>query len=374
MNLYICPRASNCISKIVKHFENHFKKIEIYLPVNICYTVPLSLMYTKGELKFYDIDYYTLYPDLDSVNKIFEKEFLENKIYNESELLIFLCVIPYGNWNTVKLKEYKSKILETLKLKSKLKSSVKDSVFIIWDCALVFPVYEVLQYINENCSSYESFVFSFSYAKPLELGFGSALFTKQNITYNFPLTVDKNLISFLVNKVDKKFKTYLNLEKVKSKNQSFTCYNSELHINDQKYILKILEKIYIKEDFSLILRKNIKSSYFEILNKKLKTNLLFREFFKLKNKQGIETLDDNPLSWRFNIRVDSKIRNSLIDEIFKEDVFVSRLFPSLAKYLNLNQNFPNSSQHWQKIINIFNNQEETYNQKILKIFDKFFKN
>ncbi|MFN3995907.1 MAG: hypothetical protein ACK4GR_05185, partial [bacterium] len=146
MNLYICPRASNCISKIVKHFENHFKKIEIYLPVNICYTVPLSLMYTKGELKFYDIDYHTLYPDLDSVNKVFEKEFFENKIYNESELLIFLCVIPYGNWNTVKLKEYKSKILETLKLKSKLKSSVKDSVFIIWDCALVFPVYEVLQY------------------------------------------------------------------------------------------------------------------------------------------------------------------------------------------------------------------------------------
>lgn len=371
MNVHVCSRASNCISKIVKHFEKQFKKIKIYLPINICYTVPLSLMYTKSEIKFYDIDYRTLYPDFGNlINEEFEN-------LGDFEVVIFLCVIPYGNWDTDKISEYRSKISEKLKGKA-------NNIFIMWDCALVFPTYEILKYIEKNCNEDESFIFSFSYAKPLELGFGSTLFTKKNVNHIFPIKVDKNYISFLVNKVDKKFKSYLNFEKIKTKTYSFICYNSELDVNDQKYIFKILEKIYAKEDFFVILRKNVKSSYSEILNKKIKNNKLFKEFFKNLVNQSesnlkIEILDQNPLSWRFNVRIDSKVRNSLIDRIFKEGAFASRLFPSLAKYLinskylKLNRSFPNASQHWQMIINIFNNQEETYNEKILKAFDNFFK-
>mgnify|MGYP006969321627 FL=1 len=54
----------------------------------------------------------------------------------------------------------------------------------------------------------------------------------------------------------------------------------------------------------------------------------------------------------------------MLNELFKEGVFVSRLFP-VVSHLFLNQNFSyfdsnindfaNSSSHWLKVINIFNN-------------------
>lgn len=371
MEVIICPRASNCILKLVKHFENYFEKIEIFLPINICYTVPLSLMYSKAILKFYDIDYNSLYPDFENLFYSKNSSYLENcYLENLSQnLIIFLCVIPYGNWDTSKLENTKTNI----------KKIFGDNIHIIWDCALVFPTFEILKYIEKNSSLYESFVFSFSYAKPLELGFGSFLLTKLNIKHTFPNTIDKNYTSFLVNKIDKKFKTYLNFEKMKNKKYSFICYNSELDNQDKNYILKIFEKIYNQEDFLITPRKSknptilnnlYNNLYSEIMYKKINNNQFFRENLQNLNLDHLKLnlIDTNPLSWRFNIRVDKTLRDNIINAIFKEGAFVSRLFPSLAKFFGFSsENFPNSSKHWQNIINIFNNQDQNYNNKILKI-------
>jgi len=344
--IYICPRASNCLLKIVKQLEK-FERVTIYFPANICYTFPLSVIYSEAKIKFYDIDFETLYPDFKTVEK-------------DDNFLIFVCVIPYGDWD----KE------EVEKIREKIRMFWQDKVFILWDCALTFPTYEVLDYVLVNIKESEGFVFSFSYAKPLELGFGAALFTKMKIEHKFPFCISKDESSFLVNRVDKIFKTYLNLQKVSLKNQSFLCYNSELHKNDINYIDKIVEKILNKEDFEVTLRNGQKLTFFEIMEKKKANNKYFRENIGLSTKSKIKILSKSDLCWRFNIRVDEGVRDRIIERIFLNGAFASRLFPNLTRYLKTSSKFPNTSKHWKHVINIFNNQNEDYNKKIIKSIEE----
>ncbi|MEN3014488.1 MAG: hypothetical protein ABDH21_00265 [bacterium] len=342
--LYITPRASNSLLKLVKTLEKHQLPICVYFPANICYTFPLSCLYSNSTIKLYDISYETLYPDYSSVR-------LEDS--DSRSIKIFVCVIPYGNWDLNQIKDNRQKIRHLL----------GKETFIVWDCALTFPTYNTLNYICQIQNEYESFVFSFSYAKPIELGFGSAIFTKLNLHYNHPLKINRFQISYLVNKVDKRYKTYLNLFKLAQKRYSFLCYNSELDESDSKQIYSMIEKIASNQDFALTLRKQIKITYFELLDKIISNN----RFFKANLEGlGIDFVDKCDISWRFNIRVHESIRDSLIKRIFQNGGYVSRLFPSISHLFNNNFLYPNSSRHWQRIVNIFNNQDKTYNDIVFQ--------
>ncbi|MCS7243984.1 MAG: hypothetical protein RMJ36_04550 [Candidatus Calescibacterium sp.] len=360
--MYICPRASNCLLKIIKHFEQYFNRLSVYLPANICYTFPLSLTYSKARIRLYDIDFENLYPNFSQISEEIRKS------SEKDEFIIFVCVIPYGNWEDQ----------EISKNRSLIKKIFGDSIFIIWDCALTLLDKNKLSYIHNNLTEKEGYIFSFSYAKPLELGFGSILFTKLKINHTFPNIIDRNLSSFLINRVDKIFKTFLAFEKVSSKKQSFLCYNSELHIQDTKYIYQIIENIAKGKDFFLKLRKNDKSSFYELIENRKKNNQFLKNNLgkiEIENNQ-IEFLDKDDLSWRFNIRVKRELRDKIIDEVFKNGAFASRLFPNIHKFVNNSEKnkYDNTSKHWQQIINIFNNQNNKYNHIIIKSIEEVLKN
>lgn len=355
--MYICPRASNCVLKLIKHFEKIFKDISVYFPANICYTLPLSVSYSEAKIELYDIDFNTLYPDFIKICQKIREGILR---FSENSLIIFVVVVPYGNWS----------IEEMNTTKEKARKILGSNLFILWDCALCFPTKERINYILNNLTEDQGFLFSFSYAKPIELGFGSVLFTKQKINHSFENTIDKNTSSFLVNRVDKIFKTYLNFDKIKNKRQTYICYNSELEKEDSKYIYQMLENILKQEDFYIQLRKNQNTSYYEILNKKIENNSFFRRNLEI---QGIQILDNDNLSWRFNIRVYREMRDKIIEKIFRRGGFVSRLFPNISGILGKpKREYENTSKNWQTIINIFNNQQYHYNQIIIDSIQEAF--
>ncbi|MCX7870956.1 MAG: hypothetical protein N2485_05230 [bacterium] len=372
MRIYYLPRASNSLVKILKNLPTIFKDFKnmfILFPANICYTFPLASIYCNFKLSFYDIDYKTLYPfDLKKIIACYPKD----------SLILINVVIPYGNFEPQKvilLKNEIERINEFIKKDNKL-------VITLWDMALVIPTKETLEFILNNSKLFKQdfFVFSFSYAKQLELGYGSALFSPFNLNINLSNVIDKSIISKLINKVDKIFKgsnifysknkTEILFKIINNKNV-FKCYNSELILIDQNELDNILDKILNNLDFSIILRNNLKTTFFSLLELKKNINYFYLTTLKsiltkksvLLKDNLIELLDSDLLSWRFNIRINFN-RDELLNELFKEGVFVSRLFP-VVSHLFLNQNFSyfdsnindfaNSSSHWLKVINIFNN-------------------
>ncbi len=198
MRIYYLPRASNSLVKILKNLPTIFKDFKnmfILFPANICYTFPLASIYCNFKLSFYDIDYKTLYPfDLKKIIACYPKD----------SLILINVVIPYGNFEPQKvilLKNEIERINEFIKKDNKL-------VITLWDMALVIPTKETLEFILNNSKLFKQdfFVFSFSYAKQLELGYGSALFSPFNLNINLSNVIDKSIISKLINKVDKIFK------------------------------------------------------------------------------------------------------------------------------------------------------------------------
>jgi hypothetical protein len=368
MDIYYLPRASNSLLKILLNLQNIFKDFKnmfISFPANICYTFPLASLYSNFKVSFYDIDYNTLYP-LNLRDII--------SFYPKNSLILLIIVIPYGNFESKKmltLKEEINKISKSIRQDNKL-------VLILWDMALVMITKEVINFILDNSDLFKQdfFVFSFSYAKQLELGYGSLLISPFKLDTNLKLQINKDNIPKLINKVDKIFKgsnifysqdkqnKVQILNKILNNKNVFYCYNSELDLSTALELDNLITKILNNVDFEIKLRNGFNISYFSLLNLKRNINLYYhsnlKELAKELNSSNIylELIDSNLFSWRFNIRVNFN-RDRLLKKLFDNGVFVSRLFPVVANLFLIDpifkSSFNNSSKHWLKVINVFNN-------------------
>ncbi len=368
MDIYYLPRASNSLLKILLNLQNIFKDFKnmfISFPANICYTFPLASLYSNFKVSFYDIDYNTLYPlNLRDIISFYPKD----------SLILLIIVIPYGNF------EYK-KILTLKKEINKINKSIRQDnklVLILWDMALVMITKEVINFILDNSDLFKDdfFVFSFSYAKQLELGYGSLLISPFKLDTKLKLQINKDNIPKLINKVDKIFKgsnifysqdkqnKVKVLNKILNNKNVFYCYNSELDLSTALELDNLITKILNNVDFEIKLRNGFNISYFSLLNLKRNVNLYYysnlKELAKELNSSNIylELIDNSLFSWRFNIRVNFN-RDRLIKMLFDNGVFVSRLFPVVANLFLIDpifkSSFNNSSKHWLKVINVFNN-------------------
>jgi hypothetical protein len=368
MDIYYLPRASNSLLKILLNLQNIFKDFKnmfISFPANICYTFPLASLYSNFKVSFYDIDYNTLYPlNLGDIISFYPKD----------SLILVIIVIPYGNFEAEKiliLKEEINKINKSIRQDNKL-------VLILWDMALVMITKEVINFILDNSDLFKQdfFVFSFSYAKQLELGYGSLLISPFKLDTKLKLQINKDNIPKLINKVDKIFKgsnifysqdkqnKIQILNKILNNKNVFYCYNSELDLSTALELDNLITKILNNVDFEIKLRNGFNISYFSLLNLKRNINLYYysnlKELAKELNSSNIylELIDNNLFSWRFNIRVNFN-RDRLLKKLFDNGVFVSRLFPVVANLFLIDpifkSSFNNSSKHWLKVINVFNN-------------------
>jgi hypothetical protein len=368
MDIYYLPRASNSLLKILLNLQNifrDFKNMFISFPANICYTFPLASLYSNFKVSFYDIDYNTLYP-LNLRDII--------SFYPKNSLILLIIVIPYGNFESKKmltLEEEINKISKSIRQDNKL-------VLILWDMALVMITKEVINFILDNSDLFKQdfFVFSFSYAKQLELGYGSLLISPFKLDTNLKLQINKDNIPKLINKVDKIFKgsnifysqdkqnKIQILNKILNNKNVFYCYNSELDLSTALELDNLINKILNNIDFEIKLRNEFSISYFSLLNLKRNINLYYslnlKELAKELNSSNmyLELIDNNLFSWRFNIRVNFD-RDRLLKKLFDNGVFVSRLFPVVANLFLIDpifkSSFNNSSKHWLKVINVFNN-------------------
>jgi len=401
MDVYYLPRASNSLLKILLNLQNIFKDFKnmfVSFPANICYTFPLASLYSNFKVSFYDIDYNTLYPlNLRDIISFYPKD----------TLILLIIVIPYGNFEAEKiliLKEEINKINKYIRQDNKL-------VLILWDMALVMITKEVINFILDNSDLFKDdfFVFSFSYAKQLELGYGSLLISPFKLDTNLKLRINKDNIPKLINKVDKIFKGssifYFQdkqnkiqiLNKIINNKNVFYCYNSELDLSTALELDNLITKILNNFDFEINLRNGFNISYFSLLNLKRNVNLYYysnlKELAKELNSSNIylELIDNNLFSWRFNIRINFN-RDRLLKKLFDNGVFVSRLFPVVANLFLIDPifkgSFNNSSKHWLKVINVFNNHlvidnnflsknniylNSNYIEKFLKVIGDFVK-
>jgi hypothetical protein len=401
MDIYYLPRASNSLLKILLNLQNIFKDFKnmfVSFPSNICYTFPLASLYSNFKVSFYDINYNTLYPlNLRDIISFYPKD----------SLILLIIVIPYGNFEAEKiliLKEEINKINKSIRQDNKL-------VLILWDMALVMITKEVINFILDNSDLFKQdfFVFSFSYAKQLELGYGSLLISPFKLDTNLKLRINKDNIPKLINKVDKIFKgsnifysqdkqnRVKILNKILNNKNVFYCYNSELDLPTALELDNLINKILNNVDFEIKLRNGFNISYFSLLNLKRNVNLYYysnlKELAKELNSSNIylELIDNNLFSWRFNIRVNFN-RDRLLKKLFDNGVFVSRLFPVVANLFLIDpifkSSFNNSSKHWLKVINVFNNHlvidnnflsknniylNSNYIEKFLKVIGDFVK-
>lgn len=349
--LYILPRASNALLKLLRSLQLDLKrdiKKAILFPANICYTFPLAVSLTDWEIRFADIDLDTGYISLGDVR------------IDEVGLVSF--VIPYGNLIIQEFEEIREALYQVYKVAGTM---------VLWDMALVMPTPELLAYIEATIKENEFFIFSFSYGKQLEIGYGSALISPLELRYEFPEKISPSQARYYINKVDKLFKG--KIRTYGSKLWLFLrehpkvrrAYESELEDEARRELEDLIEEISSGGDPVITLRDERVLTYSEIVEHKTKINELYHQLslYLIEDliDEGYEELvfkllDRSPLSWRFNLRLPSReLRDRYLAEVFNEGLFASRLFPVISKFFGEARRFNNASYHWLRVVNLFNN-------------------
>ena len=363
-HLYFLPRASNALLKLLRNWELKGEKGKILFPANICYTFPLAATLSSWEVEFSDVDYSTGYISLRDVD------------FAELKALVF--VIPYGNFLIDEFQGIRN-ALTPLRL---------TGARIIWDFALVLPTSDLLNYILSTIEEGEFFIFSFSYGKQLEIGYGALLISSKPIEYRFQAEISKEEARYYINKVDKLFRGAISKYgsslylKLRDNPKVRRGYESELSEESRKPLAELFEEIVSGGDPLLELKDGRAFLLSEIIEMKLEINRLYREnFLELAetydlDREALELLDRSPLSWRFNLRLHPDLRDEILDAIFERGLFASRQFPVIAKYFGRDdRTYHNAGENWRRIINLFNNHlvDEEFLERTLEVFEEKLK-
>ncbi len=347
MRIYTSPRASTGLIKLIYELSKELpeNRHQVVLPANICYTFPLSVILTGWDIRFVDVDKYG-WVDL--------SEFLNMLRISDSKPGLIVVPIPYGNLNFERIDIFREK----------LRATGFDGV-ILWDMALVMPTAQVLNWLYNELRSDEVVIFSFSYAKPISLGYGAVLLTEFKLRTEFDRTLSSLEAGNCVDKIDKLYRKWLSkvyrgrlsdISWLLKRSELKACYMAELRDTEASNLKKLVEDIASGRNPKLNLRDGKSLPLTELIEHKLRLNELYRE--KFKGMDNVKILDTYPLSWRFNLLFpDRKTRDSILNLIFSRELFASRLFPVLPRFLHRNlrgRTFNGAGYIWERVLNLFN--------------------
>ena len=354
VEVYYYPRASNALLDVLRNLSASDPiPSKVLFPANECYTFPLAATLSGWELGFYDVDVAGgeagLIPS--------SNELLNGNVESPIRIMLVI-VIPYGELPSRDLSDLRSRIMN---LYQGLADSLSgDAEFhVMWDLALVMPTKELLEGLMEGLGENEFAVFSFSYGKQIELGYGAVLLSGRRLRRTLKYLASPSRISYLIDKVDKRFKGLMGRYgkrlalKLKEDPKVRECYDSALPPSEERVLEKVLDSILSGRDVSLQLRNGQVMAYEELKALKERLNSLYLEAFKGKD---VRVLTIDPLAWRFSVRFPSPARRDrFLGELFSRGGFASRLFPVTSRWFGDDTYYEAAADNWLRVVNLFNN-------------------
>ncbi|MFA7084231.1 MAG: DegT/DnrJ/EryC1/StrS family aminotransferase [Arcobacteraceae bacterium] len=333
---YLLGSASSALYVYLK-----YKKLteqEILVPSNICHSIPLTIVYSKNNPIFYDIEINTGNPNTQSILNILKNQ------------KIAAIILPnmYGNLYTDR-----KEIIKVLKDKN---------ILVIDDCAASLGA--DMDDLKENG---DAAIFSFGKNKHLDLGAGGLLATNEVIDIKQQTKNIKNTYEDSLYKIELFDKIYKPIFYSKFYYQLLPLIDKTVDFFQDSYVFQFIWSVNLIEKLNNQLNllehtKNISLEKVEYLNNRINfDNMLYTKY---EFHYG-----SNP--WRYNILInDLSTKEKIISESIMANLQISKWYAPIEKLFG-QPTFQNSVEFSDRILN-FNHMHSSYDDinKFIDILNK----
>ena len=303
--IYIAT-ANRACSLLYSYIKEHSSRLWL-LPVNVCPDVPLTFCLAQVSFKFIDIDPKTLCIDLDEVEKIIHQ--------SPPGSIGLLYVRTYGVLNDIK-SEF-----------SRIKSIKKD-ILIIDDRCLCMPT------CNPDFEGADMLLYSTGHCKQIDLNGGGFAFYNADVEYH----IDEAL---LYNGTDEEVLYKKAFDEGCPLNNVPTGWLKQDYFEPfSEYFKKIKDKIPEREAQRTVINS--------IYSKNLPSEIQLRPEYQ---------------TWRFNIVVDSSVKDAILTNLFHNNLFASTHYHCVNRLFD-SQIFLESDLLYSRVINLFNDKYYTEEKAI----------
>ena len=294
MQVVQASRASAILYNLLVNRDN---KLPWLLPANICPIVPITFLKAETLFEFVDISAETLHMDLKQVDTLIKSRKFGGVVYAHT----------YGEESTPYDFFYKLKRLDA-------------SLLLVDDRCLCIPK---LEPDTDNWADVQ--LYSTGYSKIVDFGIGGYAYLRVDLPYH-PVHLPFDLNDYM--QIERDYKQHVQGRSLyEYKDCNWLATDADLPAW-QDYTQQIKTGI----DSSLAQRTRLNSIYSFRLPPELQ-------------------LQDKFNGWRFNIRVQNKLK--VIDAIFKAGLFVSSHYASLAGIMREGR-CPQAELLFSEVINLFN--------------------
>lgn len=301
MNNYTIITA-NRASSLLYSFLTSGDNRPYLIPANVCPVIPMTFRLANINFSFADIDGGSLCIDKQSCYEFVKK-------HNGYAGIVY--VRTYGS------------LVNEESFFGDLKEEFPNSV-IIDDRCLCLPSFEIDDTVADLV------LYSTGYAKQVDLGGGGFCFVRNN-----RFTLDNKLL-FVEDNLNERCRALFEKgEVVKAEEHIYWLKVAPLSESDINYREQVINKINDRERH----RASINEIYKTMLPKDIQ-------------------LADNFLNWRFNIRVEHKLQERIIDSLFKNGLFASWHYKPVNRLFNEDR-LKESEQLADTVINLFNDYHYT---------------
>ena len=288
--------ANRACSLLYSYIKEHASGVWL-LPVNVCPDVPLTFALAEVPFSFVDINPQTLCIDMQEVLRLINKE--------PGKYAGVIYVRTYGV------------LRETGHLFQSIKA-IDDSILIIDDRCLCLPA------ISPEFWNADMILYSTGHCKQIDLNGGGLAYYSSETEYR----IDDNLFYDGTDEEElykKAFEKGVPFQRVPKGWLKMDSYDNPL-----EYLKRIDAIIPLRNKQ----RENINSIY-------------------SRNLPITTQMDPAFQQWRFNIRVPSHLKDTILCELFKNGLFASNHYHSVNRLFD-NKKYAVSDQLFESVINLFN--------------------
>lgn len=334
-NWVVTGRASTAIYLILK--SNNIMNSAVLIPSNICYAAVYPIIFSNNIPVFMDIS------DDGNINL---KSIIDSYTYNVKSI-----VLPHMYGNPIEDIEEICKFCN------------EKGILVIEDCASSMGA-SINNRITGDFGDYS--IFSFGYAKTIDLGNGGLVVTSRKIEPIYNLQQE---LPFYNELISEKLAFFSQLYRI-IRNNKENDFIRKIYLEIPNYY-KDAFLYNVKEEFKEDIVKSI-SNLDEIIKTRKMKNKIYKENLKINKFVNIFKNVENGVPWRFNILVESCIKKNIVKYLLENNVPVSDWYPSVAPIFGVSNIFINTNKMENEILNFPLMIEDNEIIKICNIFNKYF--
>lgn len=324
-NFLFTGRGTTALWALLQAYNTPGKKVLV--PVNVCEVVVAAILHSGMEPVYHDVNAISGNCNLCDLEKAYEPD-----------VVIWLGVHNFGT---------------PLDLIPMINWAKERKIFVIEDVCNALGA--TLSGIPVG-SFGDAVIYSFGYAKILEIGKGGAVAVKNDLFFekvkvvldSLPAISEKHL------KADREFQNVLRSIRKNSITQESGTYRA-LYSEYMNYMLYMPDQNLIG-----IIRKGLERLPANLTSRKDRA-ILYRRLLQHKfiyHRPEVE----GDVYWRYSFLVPQQIRNSLVDELRSYDIPVSTWFPPVHKFFEVSEeeNFQSAELFSRQVVNLWVDESITH--------------